>query len=145
MISNPKCGWCKFELNNFIGNPSYLTNVPLDLLEAFVNFWNNSSAIAVHFDEEGTEFTLVINCNSIFIIEERNEKPELIYIENYVENLTLDLIKDIESDYEGWVNFITSDDEEDTSMQRQAIIYNLAALKEIVEKKRIRYIELKDK
>ncbi len=145
MISNPKCGWCKFELNNFVGNPSYLTNVPLDLLEAFVNFWNNSAAIAVNFDEEGTEFTLVINSNSIFIIEERDEEPNLIYIENYVENLTLELIKDIESDYEGWVNFITSDDEEDTSEQRQAILYNLVELKEIVDKKRIRYIEPKFK
>lgn len=143
MISNPKCGWCKFKLNDFVGNASYLTNVPLELLEAFVNFWNNSSALAVHFDEEGTEFTLVINPNSIFIIVERDEKPELIYIENYVENLTLELIKDIEADFDGWVNFITSDDEEDTAEQRQALIVNLIELKEIVKRKRIRYIEPK--
>ena len=143
MISEPKFGWCKFKLNNFNGTPSYLTNVPLDMLEAFVNFWKKSTALAVHFDEEGKEFTLVINYNSIFIIEERDDEPKLILIENYVENLTLELIKDIEDNFEGWVNFITCNEENDLILQREALKSNLLELKEIVNKRKIKYIELK--
>ena len=27
MITNPSCGWCSFELGDFKGSPSYLTDV----------------------------------------------------------------------------------------------------------------------
>lgn len=29
MITNPRCGWCNFELGDFKGSPSYLTDVPV--------------------------------------------------------------------------------------------------------------------
>jgi len=32
VISNPKSGWCDFYLGDFEGHPSYLTDVPVDLL-----------------------------------------------------------------------------------------------------------------
>ena len=37
MISNPKHGWCNFKLRTFEGTPSYLTDVPVDLLKAFID------------------------------------------------------------------------------------------------------------
>lgn len=37
MISNPKHGWCNFKLRTFEGTPSYLTDVPIDLLTAFID------------------------------------------------------------------------------------------------------------
>ena len=30
MITNPKYGWCNFELGNFKGTPSCLTDVPVE-------------------------------------------------------------------------------------------------------------------
>lgn len=33
MISNPKNGWCNFKLGDFEGTPSYITDVPIDLLD----------------------------------------------------------------------------------------------------------------
>ena len=38
MISNPNLGWCEFHMGDFTGNPSYLTDVPIELLEAFLNY-----------------------------------------------------------------------------------------------------------
>ena len=35
MISDPKYGWCNFKLGDFKGTPSYLTDVPIDVLDAF--------------------------------------------------------------------------------------------------------------
>ncbi len=72
MITNPSCGWCEFHMGDFTGNPSYLTDVPIELLEAFLNYKLTGRAM-VWFDEEGSEFTLVMNPYSIFIIEEKEE------------------------------------------------------------------------
>ncbi len=72
MITNPSCGWCEFQLGNFRGTPSFLTDVPIELLEAFLNYKLTGRAM-VWFDEEGSEFTLVMNPYSIFIIEEKEE------------------------------------------------------------------------
>ena len=59
MISNPKHGWCDFKLGNFEGAPSYLTDVPFELLQAFIDYHERGSS-AIVFDEEGTEFTLIL-------------------------------------------------------------------------------------
>lgn len=67
MISNPNFGWCEFQLGNFRGTPSFLTDVPIELLEAFLNYKLTGRAM-VWFDEEGSEFTLLMNPYSIFIM-----------------------------------------------------------------------------
>ena len=38
MISNPAHGWCDFKVGDFVGHPSYVTDVPLDLLEALRDY-----------------------------------------------------------------------------------------------------------
>ena len=55
MIKNPKHGWCTFSLGTFVGTPSYLTDVPMDLLSVFINYFENGYS-AVVFNEEGTDF-----------------------------------------------------------------------------------------
>ena len=50
MISDPKHGWCNFKLRTFEGTPSYLTDVPVDLLEAF--YFGSISDITVDSDDE---------------------------------------------------------------------------------------------
>ena len=35
MITNPSCGWCEFHMGDFTGNPSYLTDVPIELFGSF--------------------------------------------------------------------------------------------------------------
>ena len=36
MISDSKYGWCNFKLGDFEGHPSYLTDVPVDILDALL-------------------------------------------------------------------------------------------------------------
>lgn len=109
MISNPKYGWCKFELGDFEGHPSYLTDVPLDLLNAFIDYHLKGYGMA-WFDEEGTEFTLVINPYSIYIIEEKEEPVLHDFFDLSVYDLEKELISDIENDLNGWMNFIADED-----------------------------------
>ena len=46
MISNSKHGWCDFKIeddnnNVFFGIPRYITNVPVDLLQSFLDYKTN--------------------------------------------------------------------------------------------------------
>ena len=130
MISNPKHGWSNFDLKAFHGTPSYLTDVPVDLLNAFIQYHTTGTGIA-WFDEEGTEFTLVITPYSLFIIEEKDEPVLHDFSEIKINNLEKELIEDIEKDLISWSEFITSDDREEVIMHRDEIRNKIAMLKEL--------------
>lgn len=61
----------------------------------------------VCFDEEGTEFTLVLTPYSLFIIEEKDK--EVLHNFSYINivDLEKELINDIEKDIDSWSDFIT--------------------------------------
>lgn len=128
MISNPKHGWCNFKLGTFEGTPSYLTDVPIDILTAFIDYHNKGCGV-IWFDEESTEFTLVIIPYSLFIIEEK-EKPILHdFSEMKIVDLEKELIKDIEGDLCGWANFTTDNDVEEIKQHETEIRQKIVILK----------------
>lgn len=134
MISNPKHGWCDFKLGTFEGHPSYLTTVPVDLLNAFIDYHLKGCG-AVWFDEEGTEFTLVVTPNSLFLIEEK-DGPVLYDFSDAkgIFALEKELIEDIEKDVDAWaVNF--SIFSEETSTVKEKICQKLEELKGIRNKR----------
>lgn len=128
MISNPKHGWCDFKLRTFEGTPSYLTDVPIDLLTAFIDYHTNGCGVA-WFDEEGTEFSLVITPYSLFIIEEKDKPILHDFSEMKIENIEKEIIEDIESDLYGWINFMEDDDLEEIKQHETNIRQKLALLK----------------
>lgn len=140
MISNPKHGWCDFMLsdekdNLFVGTPSYATNVPVDLLQALLDYKTKDQGMA-WFDEEGTEFTLVLNPYSIFVIAENEEGEGKLYdfSELNINNLIKELIQDIESDLIGWSMFDCGcDDEEEIKINREHIRNLICQLKDLTE------------
>lgn len=133
MISNPKNGWCNFKLRTFEGTPSYLTDVAVDLLDAFIDYNKSGHGIA-WFDEEGTEFTLVINPYSLFVIEERGKGPILHdFSEMKIENLEKELINDIESDLDGWYDFLLFSDEKENERYRDELDKKVAELKRYIK------------
>ena len=133
MISEPKHGWSTFKLGDFEGTPSYLTDVSLDLLDAFLDYHYKGMGMA-WFDEEGTEFTLVINPYSLFIIAERDENPTLYdFSELNVSDLEKELIEDIEKDLNGWSEFLTTDDREEIIQHRNDIRQRIAKLRNHIQ------------
>ena len=131
MITNPKAGWCDFKLRTFKGSPSYLTDVPVDLLTAFIDYHAKGCGMC-WFDEEGTEFTLVITPYSLFIIEEKDNPVLHDFSEMKIENLEKELIEDIEKDLNGWSEFITDDDREKILQHRNEIRQKIVMLKEMI-------------
>ena len=134
MISNPRHGWSNFKLRDFEGTPGYLTDVPLDLLDAFLDYHYKGMGMA-WFDEEGTEFTLVITPYSLFIIEEKDEPVLHDFSEMKIENLEKELIEDIEKNLNGWSEFLTTDDREEVMQHRNDIRQRIAKLREYIKEK----------
>ena len=108
MLSNPKHGWCNFDAGDFHGTPSYITDVPVDILHAFVEYYKTGCGIA-WFDEEGSEFSFVLNPYSCFIIEEKDEPVLHNLSELNINDMTKELIRDIESDIDTWSVFSATD------------------------------------
>lgn len=131
MISNSKHGWCDFKLRTFEGTPSYLTDVPIDLLTAFIDYHTKGRGVA-WFDEEGNEFSLVITPYSLFIIEEKDKPVLHDFSEMKIEDVEKEFIEDIENDLYGWINFMTDDDPEEIKQHETEIRQKLAILKNIL-------------
>lgn len=139
MISNPMCGWCRFALENFDWTVSYLTEVPIDLLNAFIDYYTKGYGVTV-FDTEGTYITLVMTRynDSVYVIEEEKELVLYDFSKYRVDDLCNELINDIESDLGDWYNFLYSDDILDIKHFAECIDKKLVELKSI-RNKRIRY------
>lgn len=132
MISNPKHGWCNFELGNFQATPSYLTNVPVELLDMFIDYYDRGYGVAV-METEGTFITFVIAAytGGIYIIEESSDEKLHIICDREVDDLRDELINDIESDLYGWSEFITDDDPEEIKYNRESIRQKIATLRNL--------------
>ena len=129
MISNPKAGWCTFKLDNFTGSASYITDVPVDLLQTFINYEQTGSGVC-SFDEEGSTFIFVIeNCNTEYIISKR-KSTEVFQFDKDVSDLEREVIKDVESNLDAWgESFEISDELEDIAKHTAEIKSLLYILK----------------
>ena len=68
MINNTKNGWCDFDLGDFHGHPSYLTDVAMDLVTACYRYCiEDNDYITVGFDEEDSEFILLADYHNCYI------------------------------------------------------------------------------
>ena len=103
MISNPKNGWCNFKLGDFEGTPSYITDVPIDLLDAFIDYYTRGYGLA-YFDEEGSEFTLLLTWYGVYIIEEKDNVKSHVFYDLNISDLAKEVIADIETNSDGWCN-----------------------------------------
>ena len=102
MLSKPCAGWTKVTIGDFEGRASYMTDIPMDCLIAFINALEYNIPASVLFDEEGSEFTLVTSVDGTYIISER-EEPKLFVINKGFLKLVRELINDIEDNLEDWV------------------------------------------
>lgn len=126
MLSLPKYGWCKLKIGYFTGTPSYVTDVPTDLLTAFVDYYEKGVG-AVFFDEEGTEFNLLLSNYTIFVVYIDKECKTILYEfpDINIDDLAMELIDDIRSNIYTWSYFDASVSSEDEQVQKQTILENL--------------------
>lgn len=130
MVTNPKYGWCTFQLGNFQGTPGYLTDVAVDLLDAFIGYYTQGYGVAV-FDEEGSEFTLLLTRynNGIFVIEEKDDVLLHNFSDLNINDLAKELINDIEGNINGWYEFLGFYDEKEAEQYKNELDKKIAEFK----------------
>jgi hypothetical protein len=109
MLTKPEHGWCNVEIGDFTGWASYIMDVPFNCLNSFISYFTKGkdiNSVAIAFDEEGSEFTVVSNYYSTYVIIERDETPVLKYFSDIdIKQLANELINDLEMYFNEWVNF----------------------------------------
>ena len=129
MISNPRYGWCDFDLGDFHGTPSYITDVVTDLIEFFIKGIQTGRSVAF-FDEEGSEFTLIMNPYSLYLVEEDKEGNTRLhdFSEMNISKLIQELIMDVENDIDEWIWFNATNKAE-AEKEKSRILQLLSELK----------------
>lgn len=101
MITNSKFRWCTFNVENFNRRVSYLTDVPMDLLDCFLSYFEDNVGICT-FDEEGSEFSLVLTTGYSYIL---CEEKDIENIKTSIPDLAKELLSDIKRDMDAWVSW----------------------------------------
>lgn len=105
MISNPRHGWCSFKLDWLEGAPSYLTDVPLELLNCFLSYYENGAGACRFDEEEDGTFILVLSGPTAYIIEEKERLP-LHEFATHPDDLAEELLRDIDTHLDEWFSWI---------------------------------------
>ena len=122
MFTKPRNGWTDIVLDDFEGLGSYIQDVPVEVMEACISALKNDAPLELHFDEEGSEFTLTADEKGTKIIAQGYYGPETYEVKRTKTALIKEIFDDMEEFFEDWVEFnedyaYFEDDEEE---QKQA-------------------------
>lgn len=121
MFTKPKNGWTDILLGDFEGLGSYIQDVPVEVMEASISALKNDGPLELHFDEEGSEFTLTAD-EAIKIVAQGYYGPETYDVKLSKLELIREILEDMEAYFKDWVEF--SEEyayfEDDEAEQKQA-------------------------
>ena len=121
MFTKPKNGWTDIVLDEFEGLGSYIQDVPVEVMEASISALKKNEPLKLHFDEEGSEFTLTADTDTK-IVAQGYYGPEEYEVKRTKLELIREICEDMEEYFHDWVEFneeyaYFEDDEEE---QKQA-------------------------
>ena len=121
MFTKPKNGWTDIVLDDFEGLGSYIQDVPVEVMEASISALKKNEPLKLHFDEEGSEFTLTSD-EMTKIVAQGYYGPEEYEVKRTKLELIREICEDMEEYFHDWVEFneeyaYFEDDEEE---QKQA-------------------------
>lgn len=104
MLEKPYVGWTNIKIKNWSDRASYLTDIHLDFLNSLINSYKNYTVASVKYDAEGWEGIIVIDDYSTYIIKYEDESyvPYVLEIEISKDDVSRELIKDIEDNLDEW-------------------------------------------
>lgn len=110
ILSNVKNGWCKFEIEDFHGTPSYIKYLPMNILDAWEEYQKTGHCV-IEFDEEVSEFCVVIwdswNDNAVILTHDNGYKKCHFLKIGGSQLLTL-LVSEIVSNVDMWAKWCSS-------------------------------------
>ena len=121
MFTKPKNGWTDIILDEFEGLGSYIQDVPVEVMEASISALKKNEPLKLHFDEEGSEFTLTAD-EMTKIVAQGYYGPEEYEVKRTKLELIKEICEDMEEYFHDWVEF--NEDyayfEDDEAEQKQA-------------------------
>lgn len=143
MFKQPKHGWCNVHITDTTTNTtfnetaSYLTDVPVDTLQLCIDYLTNGYGMA-YYDCEGTEFSIIINPHSLFIIHEADE-PKLLDFSNInINDFIKEIFNDFNTNIDVWAKEFDQNFNNDTDKSHKIkIISQIDAMKSLMLKKHI--------
>lgn len=121
MFAKPKNGWTDILIGEFEGLGSYIQDVPVEALEACIAALRKKEPLRLHFDEEGSEFTLTAE-ETTKIVAQGFYGPEEYEEKVSKDALIAEICNDLETYFTDWVEF--SEEyayfEDDEAEQKQA-------------------------
>jgi len=122
MFTKPRNGWTDIVLDDFEGLGSYIQDVPVEVMESCISALKKNTPLELHFDEEGSEFTLTSDEEGTKIVAQGYYGPETYEVKLTKTELIRVICEDMEEYFTDWVEFSEEyayfeDDEEE---QKQA-------------------------
>lgn len=105
MLGKPDAGWSKVTMGEFEEYASYLTNVPIDCLEACIHRVKGKGPLAFVFEAEGPgRFFVLATAYNTVIKWEEDDTPESCHLIPGVNDvqLVLETVHDIEQYLNDW-------------------------------------------
>lgn len=130
-LLKPWAGWCHIDIGKFHGSASYLTDVPMQFLDSFELYFSNWATPAINFDEEGSNFIIIVEEYRTYIISER-AGTKLYKIEVDREDFIKSIVGDIEDNFEEfvkWDAFTPEIEEEEEAARRRVLKSKIEAVK----------------
>ena len=104
MFAKPKNGWTDILLGDFEGLGSYIQDVPVEVMEASLSALKKNIPLRLHFDEEGSEFTLTADADTK-IVAKGYYGPETYEVKLTKTELIREICEDMEEFFTDWVEF----------------------------------------
>lgn len=137
MLGKPHGGWTEIKIGDFIGYESYLTDIPVDCLNACIYALSNNSPLSFFVDEEGSEFIVTSYYNGTYIIkryEDSDEGEEFLSSSFNFRDLAIEILYDIEKYYDDWVKWLHYDEECGDLSREEVILSKVKQLKDLLNK-----------
>lgn len=108
ILGTPKYGWTHIKLGEFECSGSYLTDIPVEWLGSIRNSLRSWTTLCLFADNEGTNSYIIIN-DVVSYAFKTTDNIDVITIWEYAENIIRQIVLDIESDFDAWIDWMCDD------------------------------------
>jgi len=129
MLTKPEDGWSNLQIEDFSERASYMTDIPNECLNVFINALQNNTPAVVFFDAEGWDFHLVASYYCSYIIVDKDD-AKLFTVKKNIYALAKELYDDINNNLDDWTNWYLdkNDTKEERSEYRKGLETKLSQL-----------------
>lgn len=115
-------GWAKFKIEDYEKAVSYLTDIPIEILENILIAKEHKVDFTYNFETEGKgDFKVIADESRTYIIEEGYPQCQLDTFDISFEELSKNIIESIKADIKGWSSWDGMDGDDFANRERQIL------------------------